>query len=992
MGILSFGRARMVGVATVALLVPMVATAGVAHADPPDVAMNEIFYNAPSTDPAFAAVEFIELKNYGATEVDVSGWKFTAGITIATPDLALPAGTTIPAGGFLLGTSDPALFQSKYGFAADFSFTGTSLSNGGEQVTLVDATAAVIDAVLYDDAAPWPVSPDGAGPSLEYNSDGSDNSLAANWHASLAPFGSPRAENSIPPLPLTIGAPTAYPAAGQDQVLTATAPVGSAIDLTYKIMFGAEVTVPMLDDAASPGGADDGVYATTVPGAGEGELVRFKVSATRGLQSASHPAVGDSRPYDGYVHADSELASAQYPVLQWFMEDSVYQDMIANHRCDDVDANATFAWNGKVLDGGLMHIKGHSTCFAPKAKWDVELPAGYTFDFGAPFSYPVKGWDMQNENSPRQRVGWETLDQAGIPTPKYEAMRVQRNGSFHGNFGIIENYDGTWRKAHGYGDMPFYKVEARGLKTYATPALLAASLDVEKKNPDDGNYADIWELTQKLALPDGPAKTQWLRENLDLPEIANASALIALQKQWDTGTYNWYVTKSPTTGRWQIILWDMDVIYDATATQNAPMITPLVSNYTWLWKSLFAMPDYQAMHFRRLRTLTDRFHTGDGLVTRFDELSLPYATDIALDRATWGGPTLATQRARMVSGVQERRDVFASYTPASIPLPQDPGASVVINEIQYDPAAGGSEWFELHNPSASAVDISGWTVPAVGLTVGPGNVIPAGGYLVFAKADAVLRSGPDGANYLVGGQYAGSLDNAGEDITILDGARVVDMVTFVPQPGSDGTGASLELIDPALDNADMANWQVSDGPLATPGGPNGSVLPPVTSTVFDFGSTWSYAATGLPAGAWRSLGYDDTAWPSGPGSLGFNLGQTTTVPWSKNRWTYYFRHTVTIPAGPAIANAKLRFKRDDGAVIYVNGVEVGRSNMPTGMILDTTKASTGLGSTKANSIQELVIPASLLTVGENVIAVEVHQYTAGSTSDLLWDAQLEITR
>ena len=84
------------------------------------------------------------------------------------------------------------------------------------------------------------------------------------------------------------------------------------------------------------------------------------------------------------------------------------------------------------------------------------------------------------------------------------------------SFGIIENYDGTRRKAHGYGDMPFYKVEARGLKTYATPALLAASLDVEKKNPDDGNYADIWELTQKLALPDGPAKTQWLRENLCL--------------------------------------------------------------------------------------------------------------------------------------------------------------------------------------------------------------------------------------------------------------------------------------------------------------------------------------------------------------------------------------------------------------------------------------------------------------------------------------------
>ncbi|MBK9476204.1 MAG: hypothetical protein IPL94_08125 [Tetrasphaera sp.] len=208
------------------------------------------------------------------------------------------------------------------------------------------------------------------------------------------------------------------------------------------------------------------------------------------------------------MHADSEWASAQYPVLQWFMEESVYQDMITNHRCDDVDANATFVWNGTVLDGGLMHIKGHSTCFAPKAKWDVELPAGYTFDFGAPFSYPLKGWDMQNENSPRQRVGWETLDQAGIPAAKYQAMRVQRNGSFHGNFGIIENFDGTWRNAHGFGNSPFYKVEARGLRTYASPALLAASGDVVKKNPDDGDYTDIWELTQKLAPSRRPRQDQ----------------------------------------------------------------------------------------------------------------------------------------------------------------------------------------------------------------------------------------------------------------------------------------------------------------------------------------------------------------------------------------------------------------------------------------------------------------------------------------------------
>ena len=64
-------------------------------------------------------------------------------------------------------------------------------------------------------------------------------------------------------------------------VLRATAPIGATLQLTYKVMYGADVTVPMLDDAASPGGAGDGVYAATIPGAGQGELIRYRVAASR---------------------------------------------------------------------------------------------------------------------------------------------------------------------------------------------------------------------------------------------------------------------------------------------------------------------------------------------------------------------------------------------------------------------------------------------------------------------------------------------------------------------------------------------------------------------------------------------------------------------------------------------------------------------------------------------------------------------------------------
>ena len=98
-------------------------------------------------------------------------------------------------------------------------------------------------------------------------------------------------------------------------------------------------------------------------------------------------------------------------------------------------------------------------------------------------------------------------------------MRVQRNGSFFGNFGILENYDGTWRNNNGYGDAEFYKIEDHGLRTYATPEALAASLDIDKKNPDDGDLTSLWALTQKLSEPDSADKRDWMRENVDLPQL-----------------------------------------------------------------------------------------------------------------------------------------------------------------------------------------------------------------------------------------------------------------------------------------------------------------------------------------------------------------------------------------------------------------------------------------------------------------------------------------
>ena len=128
-----------------------------------------------------------------------------------------------------------------------------------------------IDTVTYADLDPWPVTPDGTGPSLELRDLAADNTLPASWGASLATGGTPRAVNSINGTGAAPASPSSPP---PRRGPTRTRPsscrpgCGSAPPRCsrYKVMFGADVAVPMLDDAASPGGAGDGVFAATIPG------------------------------------------------------------------------------------------------------------------------------------------------------------------------------------------------------------------------------------------------------------------------------------------------------------------------------------------------------------------------------------------------------------------------------------------------------------------------------------------------------------------------------------------------------------------------------------------------------------------------------------------------------------------------------------------------------------------------------------------------------
>lgn len=144
------------------------------------VLINELMYHAP----AGTQDDFIELWNAGPAAVDLSGWRFE-GVAFTFPD-----GFALPAGGFVVLAEDPASAATTYGLPETAWFRyRDGLSNAGERLSLLDADDVIVDTVAYADRAPWPVTPDGLGASLERACASEAFDAPADWRAS--PLGAP---------------------------------------------------------------------------------------------------------------------------------------------------------------------------------------------------------------------------------------------------------------------------------------------------------------------------------------------------------------------------------------------------------------------------------------------------------------------------------------------------------------------------------------------------------------------------------------------------------------------------------------------------------------------------------------------------------------------------------------------------------------------------------------------------------------------------------
>jgi hypothetical protein len=160
-------------------------------------------------------------------------------------------------------------------------------------------------------------------------------------------------------------------------------------------------------------------------------------------------------------------------------------------------------------------------------------------------------------------------------------------------------------------------------------------------------------------------------------------------------------------------------------------------------------------------------------------------------------------------------------------------------------------------------------------------------------------------------------------------------------------------------------------------------------------SEWKYYDGGSTIANWNNNGYDDAVWKSGAAQLGYGDGDEKTVisygPNSQSKYiTSYYRHSFHITNPAEVKELKLKLLRDDGAVIYLNGIEIVRSNMPAGAVSFSTLSTAVVGDVEETTFFEFTIDKTHLVTGTNVLAVEIHQCNATS-SDVSFDLSLDAT-
>jgi CotH kinase protein/Concanavalin A-like lectin/glucanases superfamily/Lamin Tail Domain len=577
----------------------------------------------------------------------------------------------------------------------------------------------------------------------------------------------------------------------------------SNVTLHYRVMFNAEVSVPMsMADT-------NGNWTGTIPGgiASAGQLIRYYVTATDTVGNSSRwpffQNETDSQQYYGTVVADASIQT-HLPVAYLFIQNPTASD-------NQTGTSASLFYLNELYDNINIYVHGQSSLGWPKNSHNIDFPDDHKFLYASNGTREDKVIFMSNYGDKARMhttLTYATTALSGGVGFFSFPIRIQQNGSFWGIEDMVEHGDDLWLSRIGRDpDGALYKMYNN---------MSSASGNEKKTREDEGTddlNALITNLDESLPLA---TRITYGYDNLDLPQTASYFADMAIASSQDLGHKNYYLYRdSDNTGEWAIFPWDLDLTWgrnwlDSQGYFTDTIFTNNVLNFynpaeqakpaNPLFDLFFASSDFRQMYLRRLRTLMDTILMPAGtptnalviepLIRQYEAAMNPTnisPSDAALDYAAWGPPWGDTNLSafpnaaeQMVSTYLPGRRNFLYSTNATlngsfIPAAQPTNTVVLINSTDYNPVSGNvaEQYVQLLNTNAYAVDVSYWRLTgAIEFTMSPGTVIPAGESLYLVANVNAFRaravSPHAGQNIFVQGPFGGFLSTQGNSPLILE--------------------------------------------------------------------------------------------------------------------------------------------------------------------------------------------------------------------------------
>ena len=772
------------------------------------VVFNEVHYHPAERE---SSLEWLELHNQMAVNMDLSGWRLSGGI-----DYVFPEGTVLEGGGLLVVAANPAALRETGVTRVLGPFQGR-LSNSGETLELRNNNQRLMDVLEYGTDSEWPVAPDGHGPSLAKVRETDATAPTIHWRPSAQNGGTPGTRNFPALVPGAL--PVLVPGSQSWQQRSAV-PGSSGTAWTQgddgDPAWRSSTTPFFGGGAPTPSGAE--VPIPTLFGTGFSETGKVLAPGARdphytvvssaqaisppppapALVISGHPAwmandagsmwLGPVNPGTANVAAGTYRYRTEFD-LGAFNPDSAKLRIraAADNRITSVLLNGRSVGFSHEGFQALSPVFTVSTGFTSGTN---TLEFVWANDSTSPnpagFRAQVQG-TARSRFQPDSRLTPSVTQAAWFRTrfvapPSWINARLKLKAVVDDGAAFYLN----GREVHRDNLPP-------GELRPETPALVSRPgipAPIEILLPPGSLRAGTNVLAAELHQAVDGLDDLWFEAELsvvDLPDPLQTG--VRLNEVTATGPAFAVEVANTTAG--------------SLSLEGFRIVRSGASDGAWTVPAGVVLPPRGILAFPA-SALGFRPTEGDHLL-----LTLP------------GGASVIDA---LVIGPRPQARFPDGTGPWLFPTLPSPGASnqvrlqrqVVMNEIFYRPPDGtlSGTWIELLNRGDTEIDLSGWSMSdGIRFRFPAGTLLKAGEFLVVAEKPEILRT--DNPTVRVLGPFSGQLSRSGERLVLSDAdgnpADVVDYADSGRWPAdADGGGSSLELQDPWADNASPEAWAASD--------------------------------------------------------------------------------------------------------------------------------------------------------------------------------------